>query len=331
MQVIDHLDELRTVIRSAVDRFDKIGLLTHKNPDGDGLSTCLALQNILEAAGKEVSIILEDEGLDSLDFLRVKERTIIYRQELSFPLILIVDCQSRQRLGKCGSLLDKAELIIAVDHHQDNGADDVHYLYNDTRTVSAGAIIYQALKDEFNALPPLMREESATALYVTVINDTNNFTNSNTNEDVFLFCAELSRLGIKPFEITRTFLLEKPASYFRFIGQALATITTHLDGQVLFFHSTIEMLEENHLHSDATSKVTNWVKKPTGVKIVVYFREIGTEKYRLSLRSDVIDVNQIARKYGGGGHRNASGCEVTGSLADVKTIILQDIKKDLPY
>ncbi|MBW6516148.1 MAG: DHH family phosphoesterase [Candidatus Cloacimonetes bacterium] len=331
MKIISNVEELRSVLLSVFNKYDSIGLLTHKNPDGDGLSTCLVLQEILKDMDKQVKIILEEEALDSLDFLKAKEKTIIYNEQLAYPLVIIVDCHSRRRLGICAPLLDKAEMIIAIDHHEDNGANDVDYLYNNPYIVSAGAIIYQALKEEIIALSNNIREESAQAIYVTILNDTNNFTNSNTNAKVFELAAELTRLGIKPYEITRIFMLSKPANYYRFIGQALSTIETHIAGKVLFFHSTLKMLDDNGLHSDATSKVTNWVKKPIGVEVVVYFREIGENKYRLSLRSETIDVNLIAHKYNGGGHMNAAGCEITNNLEDIKATILHDIENQLVF
>ena len=327
MENIDSIDELRKVLLTAFDKYDSIGLLTHKDPDGDGLSGCLVLQEILQAKkNKQVSIILESTAPDNLDLLDAKSRTIIYEEALTFPFILIVDCHNRDRLGVCSSLVDKAELTIAIDHHEDNGDDEVDYLFNDPGMVSVGAIIYESFKNELHAFPKQSKEYSATALYVTLLNDTNNFVNSNTDAAVFQFAAELTRMGIKPYEITKTFMLTKPAKYFRFIGETLSTIRLFFEGKVLFFHSTLKMLQDNNLHSDATSKVTNWVKKPLGVEIVVYFREIARNRYRLSLRSESIDVNLLAQKYSGGGHINASGCEISGTLSDVQQALLNDIE-----
>ncbi len=327
-------NELRSVILSAIREYESICLLTHKNPDGDGLSTCLVLREIFSSYQKEVDIVLETKAPDSLDFLAAKERTVIYHEKQSYPLIIIVDCHSRSRLGKCAPLLDKAELVIAVDHHEnnDNGSPserEADLIYNDPETVSAGAIIFQAFKKEIDSFPAEKQKEAAAALYVTIINDTNNFTNKNTDSSVFQICAELCRMDIEPDEITKTFLFSKPADYFRFIGQTLATIETAEQGKVLFFHSTGKMLSENNLQADATSKVTSWLKRPQGVEVIVYFREIAADRYRLSLRSETIDVNNIAHKYKGGGHLNAAGCEIRGKLAEIQSSVLLDIKQQL--
>jgi len=333
---IDSISDLREVVLSSIEKYDKIGLLTHENPDGDGLSTCLALKEIIEAMGKQADIVLEEPPIESLGFLEAEKRTILIKGILSYPLILLVDSQSRNRLGSCGSLLDKAELIIAIDHHLENseirsenkknGIRDVDLLYNKPHTVSAGAIIFRTLQKEILQLPEDKRRYCVTAIYVSVINDTNNYTNKNTDAEVFSLAAELARMGILPYEVTAKFLYKRSVSYYRFIGQALSTIRTVADGRVLFFHSTQKMLSDNNLNIDATSKITNWVKKPVGVEVVVYFRELERDRYRLSLRSENLDVNKIAVKYGGGGHRVAAGCEICGKLEYIETVILEDIR-----
>jgi|SRR5690554_988920 len=333
---IDSISELREVILSSLEQYGKIGLLTHENPDGDGLSTCLALKEIIEARGKQADIVLEEPAIESLDFLGGKERTILINETLSYPLILLVDSQSRNRLGRCASLLDGAEKVIAVDHHLENGEirsenkrrgiRDVDILYNAPYTVSAGAIIYKTFQKEIDQLPDDKRLYCAAALFVSIINDTNNFTNKNTDAEVLKLSAELAGMGIRPYEVTNRFLYSRPVAYYRFIGQVLSTIKTVADGRVLFFHSTEKMLTENNLNIDATSKITNWVKQPLGVEVVVYFRELKRESYRLSLRSEKLDVNKLAVKYGGGGHRVAAGCEIEGNLEDIEAIILKDIQ-----
>lgn len=337
MTDIESIADLREVVLSAIDKYDSIAILTHKNPDGDGLSTCLVLQEIINKYDRDADIVLEAIAPDSLDFLQAKEKSTLYREGLSYALILMIDCHTSNRLGICAALLDQAETIIAIDHHIENGelisdnskqrSGDVDLLYNDPYIVSAGAIVYLAFKEEIDSLPPEIRKYCATAIYVSIINDTNNFVNKNTDSRMFEICADISRMDIKPYEITRTFMFTKPVSYYKFIGEALSTIKTAVDGKVLLFHSTMKMLADNNLGSDATSKVTNWLQKPKDVKVILYFREIGTEKYRVSLRSEHIDVNRIAVKYRGGGHKVAAGCEIKGNLADIESSLIDDIKQ----
>lgn len=345
MAVIETIEKLRERLLSVIEQHESIGLVTHKNPDGDGLSACIALQEILKAKKKNPRIILEQEAPDSFALLGARERSEIYNEEMSFSLVLIIDCKNRSRVGRCAPLLDKAELILAIDHHEDNsdfpgsdGSDpspvtadrEPDFVYNDPQTVSAGAILYQALKEEIHSLPAKSKVLCATALYITIINDTNNFTNKNTDQAVFEISAGITGLGIKPHKITKAFLYTKPASYFRFIGQTMSTIETLENGRVLFFHSDLKMLHENNLRSDATTKVTDWIKKPEGIEVIIYARELDREKYRLSLRSEYYNVNIIAVKFGGGGHISAAGCEMSGTLADIKTTVLTEVRKQLP-
>ena len=115
----------------------------------------------------------------------------------------------------------------------------------------------------------------------------------------------------------------------RFAGEALSTIETYEDGKILLMHSTQDMLNRNGLFGKEASKLTRWVKGDKGVQVVVSMQEVKPNRYRFSLRSNFIDVNKIAVKYGGGGHKKASGCEIKGTLEELQNIILNDIREQL--
>jgi phosphoesterase RecJ-like protein len=89
------------------------------------------------------------------------------------------------------------------------------------------------------------------------------------------------------------------------------------------------MLQRNGLDLKANNKLTRWVKGTKNTKISICFQEVSRDRYRLSLRSNYVDVNKIATKYGGGGHKKASGCEIKGNLDTIKQSILEDIRKQL--
>ena len=126
------------------------------------------------------------------------------------------------------------------------------------------------------------------------------------------------KYNLNPSEIAEKFLLNKTVDEIRFIGETLSKIETYHNGQVLFMTSTLEMLEKRGLTQHATSKLTRYVKGIVGVKVIVYFSELETQYFRLNLRSNEINVNIIAVHFGGGGHKNASGCRIKGNLEDIK-------------
>ena len=153
--------------------------------------------------------------------------------------------------------------------------------------------------------------------------------NSNINENTFLTASKLMKYNLRPNDIAEKFLLNRTVEEVRFIGETLAKIETYHNGEVLFMSSTLKMLEEKGLTQHATSKMTRYVKGVIGVKIIVYFSELEPNYFRLNLRSNVVNVNKIAVKFGGGGHKNASGCRIAGDLEDIKRKVLAEIEKQM--
>ena len=167
----------------------------------------------------------------------------------------------------------------------------------------------------------------ATAIYTTILNDTDNFLNRNTDAETFSISSKLMKYGIVPGYITEHFLLSNTADHMRFVGEVLATIETYDDEKVLFMHATQDMMYRNGLDNTATSKLTRWVKGTRNIQALACFVEVNKNRFRLSLRSNHINVNKVAVKFGGGGHKKASGCELKGSLEEIKKTILEEFRK----
>ncbi len=321
--------ELKNELGSAIEKFDSICILTHKNPDGDGLPASLALQELIRSKGKKADVLLEYEAPPLYDFLAGRQRTKVYSGHFLYDLIIILDCHEIERIGKCAPLLHTAQKIIAIDHHPQRELIKEAYTFIDTKSVSVGTIIFEIFENEMDDLRPRSSKFIAEAIYTTILNDTNNFINANTDQKTFEIVAKLFRYDLVPGEIAEFFLMNKTPDYMRFLGEALSTIQTYQDDQILFLDVKLAMLKRNRLSNEDTSKITSWVKGTKKVKVIVCFQEIRQDRFRLSLRSNVIDVNKIATKYGGGGHQKASGCEIKGELKKIKRGILDDIYEQL--
>ena len=320
----------RAQLKKELDKIIKakstIGILTHKNPDGDGLPAALALQEILGQLGRQAEIILEYPAPDQYDFLEAAQRTKVFSQHHYYKNLIIVDCHEEERVRNCAPLIPTAENIVAIDHHQQGKLIENAATYIDTEAVSAGAILYRLFEQEIKNFPSKSAHYIATAFYTTIVNDTDNFLNRNVDAETFQICDRLMQYEIVPGEITEQFLLSKPASTMAFVGDVLATIDTYDEDKILFIHFTREMMAARGVGNDATSKLIRWVKGTENMMVAVSFQEINETRYRLSMRSNYINVNKICVKYGGGGHEKASGCEIKGSLEELKKLILADIR-----
>ncbi len=303
-----------------------IGILTHKDPDGDGLAAALCLKRFLAWKKIETDIILEEQAPHIYDYLDAITLTKVFSDDLSYDFLIVLDCHEVSRLGVCSALLKDARNIFVADHHELRETIPNSINWIDPKAVSVGIMLHYCLYEEILKSPSEIQRYYAKAIYTTILNDTDNFVNSNTDVTAYQTSAELMQFGLKPAEIAQVFLFNKPPLEMRFIGEVLATIEMHLNGTILFMDSSLDMLTRNNLDQSATTKLTRWVKGVEGVEVIVYFREIEQNSYRLSLRSSHFPVNTIAEMYGGGGHILAAGCMINGTLTEVKRIILEHLK-----
>ncbi len=340
MSLLNSLINLKASIIKATAKAESIAIITHRNPDGDGLCCALALQELINknphlnrGVLRTIDVVLEEKAPSLFDYVQAQQRTRIYNEQMIYQLIVVLDCHAVERVGRCAPLINTAHETIVIDHHEITQSETIinsPNTYIDTSYASTGAIAFAMFKQDIEGLDKPAKDYVLTNLYVTLLNDTNIFTNSNTDSKVLSMSAEMVSLGVDPSKTVKQYIPPRTPAYYRFLGQCLATIKTYKDDQVLLFYSNNKMLQENGLDSDATTKMTENLKGLTeDVRVVIYAREIEHKRYKLSLRSEEIDVNKVATALGGGGHKKASGCEVEGSVDQIREKVLVLIDKQL--
>jgi phosphoesterase RecJ-like protein len=325
--ILDNLEQLKEHISAAIGKEGKICILTHKNPDGDGFCAALALKKIFHCLTIQADIVVEEPVSHNFDFLNAKTNYRVYTDLMLYETVIILDCHEEERIGRCAPLILSAKNIIAIDHHQQQELIANSRNFIDTGFVSVGAVIFQLYEDEISRFPAADAEYISQAIYATIVNDTDNFINMNTSAAAFSLCSRLMNYNITPGAITEKLLYNQPAGEIRFIGEALQNILTFDEDQILFILATREMMEKHDLQYSEVKKLTRWVKGTRNVKVIVSFLEIHKNRYRLSLRSNYMDVSKIAVKYGGGGHKKAAGCEIKAAWSDLQKMILADIRQ----
>jgi phosphoesterase RecJ-like protein len=320
---ITSLELLKTTLTTAISKTKNGCIITHVKPDGDGLAAALALQELYP----KLNIILEAHPPKTFEFLNADSRCKVFQKNMSFDLVIVLDCHEVERTGVCYPLLKDARIFV-IDHHMEQNVIPDSDYYIDSNKVSIGAIIFNLFENEFHKLISKSQKYVAEALYTTLLNDTGDFNNSNVDEETFLMSSKLMRFGLQPGETAIRFLKNKLPEEMRLVGEILSTIETYDNDRILFMNCDLNMLRRNNLTDTSTEKITTYEKGTHGVKVIVFFLE--TEKgFRLSLRSDFINVNKVAAKFGGGGHFKASGCSMPGSLKENKTTILTELRKQL--
>jgi phosphoesterase RecJ-like protein len=321
------LNLLTNTLLESLDHPGSIAITSHIHPDGDGFCAALALQRWLLCKGRSADIITDADDLDRFAHLMQDSVVIEYREVMRYDQVFVLDCNTQTRLGKRYDLVSRAKRSVLIDHHEvENLPITADHIFIVPEYVSVGAMLFDALHEDILQLAEPDRIYIGNCLYTTILNDTNNFTNANTTPEVFAVSEGMARLGIKPNELYKAYFLNHTHQEMRFVGEVLSTIEVLFESRVLFIDSSLEMQRRNKVNAEAILNITRWVQGLRGIDVVVYFREEQPGLYKLSLRSVMLDVNEIAVAYGGGGHRNAAGCHLKGSLSEVKDQIVRHLE-----
>ncbi|HXG30114.1 MAG TPA: bifunctional oligoribonuclease/PAP phosphatase NrnA [Thermodesulfobacteriota bacterium] len=309
---------------------------SHENPDGDAIGSMLGLGLALESIGKEVAFYNRDGTPRVLGFLSDSDKikSSLSSIEGRFDCTFIVDCTDTSRVGmefqdfvdsgRCGTR-------VIIDHHQTNKPSADLYLLNPDAS-STGMIVYSLLK----ALSLEITPDIAKSLYTTIVVDTGSFRYSNTNQETFRVAADLVELGADPWEISHAIYESEPLPRLRLLGLVLPTLEVSEDGRIAWVYVSRDMFRATGTTKEDTEGFVNFPRSIKGVEVAVLFREEEADKngsrWKVSLRSNGrVDVSLIAEGFGGGGHKRAAGCLLTGSLATVKQRLFSSINEALRW
>lgn len=300
-------------------------LTSHARPDGDALGSVLALAEILDQLGRQTDVVFADPVPLIYRTLPNVERihhtpSAADIADHSIPAILL-ECDGIARTGLLG-LEDRP--LINIDHHA-SGRHFASVNWIDEHACAVGAMIYQiALAAKVEITPSM-----ATCLYTSILSDTGAFTYSCTSADTFALAHDLAIRGASPSKIARDIYFSNPASKIRLLGAALTNL--QCEGSVAWSWVTSGDMERTGADAEDCEGVVNYLISIAGIESAVFLRELpSASQFRLSIRSKgKLDVSHVAEFFGGGGHRNASGCTIDGSLSEATERILSQLRTGL--
>jgi phosphoesterase RecJ-like protein len=234
-------------------------------------------------------------------------------------LAIAFECPVHERLGDGLSMITRETRVVNIDHHPDNEKyGDVNWI--DTDAAALGEMIYDLFVDWRQTITPQM----AKCLYTAILTDTGRFRFKGTSARTLDICAELVKLGADPTAITESVYYGLPFSYLRLMRAALNSMERAADGQVVSFTLLPADFREAGADPSETEGIVDLTLVPAEARIGVLFRQPVPGAVKISFRShDSIDVGALAREFNGGGHRNASGCTVSGPIEEVRARVLK--------
>ncbi len=309
--------------RAALARLSaaKRALITsHAAPDGDAIGSELGFAELAAALGVRTAIVNRDPAPASLAFLPGLDGVIVRPElpagfERDFDLAVVLECPGLDRPGLSG--LERLP-ILNIDHHLENDRyGEVNFIDEEAPAVGE-MVLEMALAASIRVTPTM-----ATNLYTALVTDTGDFRYSNATPRAFAAGAHLVAAGARPHAIAEALWEQVPVRVMRLTADLLETLELLAGGSVAVVSADRAMLERTGARPEDTENLINLPRSIQGVRVVVMFKAFTDGAVRVSLRSrDHTDVQAVARQFGGGGHKNAAGCTVPGSLEAARAAVL---------
>ncbi|MCM8818084.1 MAG: bifunctional oligoribonuclease/PAP phosphatase NrnA [Candidatus Omnitrophica bacterium] len=298
-------------------------ITSHINIDGDGIGSEISLYIALKKIGKKVEIINQDRIPAIFKFLPFSEviKTVSNEEEAkNFEVGIVIDCGNLDRAGKIKKIIKKLPFIINIDHHLTNSQfGNINWI--DPSFSSTGEMIYFVCDKLGN-----IDKNQAVCLYTSIIYDTYCFTHhlSNYTLDV---AKKLINLKINPEKIAQKIFCEKSIQSVILFKLALETLKFNKKKKVCSMKVTKEMFKRAKAKEEHTEGFVEFLISIKGVEVGVLFKE-KDKGVKVSMRSKGnIDVESIAQRYNGGGHREAAGCFLENKgIEEVEAIIMKELQ-----
>lgn len=324
------MKEILSQIATLIDQSQRFLITSHERLDGDSVGSELALYHLLTELNKTPVVVNDGPIPAAYCFLKGAEKLInISRADLpvgEFDCVIIIDCPTLERIAAVQRFIDDTIPSINIDHHPGNTNFALLNL-TDEKVSSSAELIYHFIEAQNFSLTP----DIAEALYAAILTDTGCFRFSNTTPGSLRTAAALVQAGARPAHISEQVYQPHSAAHTKLKGELLSTLSLAADGGIACMTITEEMLTHSRVLPQDTQEFAELPRMVAGVKVGVLFREmLGSKEIKVSFRSAPgFDVRAVAKLFGGGGHRQAAGCVIPGSLPQVRTQVIAALEAAL--
>lgn len=327
---------------------DDFLVVSHVQPDGDAISSTIAVGWLLEKLGKRYTMLNEGPIPARLSYLwnskaihtlvpglettedAVSSRFNSASQQSEavahqYANVICVDCADFGRVGPASAWFAPDAALLNIDHHATNDSyGNVNLLRFDA--AATAEIVYELIAE----LGVSLDEAAATALYTGLLTDTGGFRYSNTSPHVMQIAASLLEAGAPGHQLAELLLERMTMGQMGMIQRGLSRLVFSEDQQIGWLWVTSEDLEETGASNEDLEGLVNYPRNIEGVKVGLLFKENGTKSVKVSMRSSgEVSVAAIAQQFGGGGHVRAAGCRLTVPLGEAIEQVVGAVRKAL--
>jgi phosphoesterase RecJ-like protein len=324
-------------IRRLVEAAERIVITGHERPDGDCIGSEVALCAVLRNAGYDAEVLNSDPAPQKYRFLveppgepasRAPVRLATDSEPpLAADLVFSLDATSLDRLGRVGPLIRASRArIVVLDHHPGNENFGVAN-WTEPSAAATGELVWRLVSCCGWDIPDLALD----ALYTAILTDTGQFCYSNTSARVMRMAAELIERGVRPEQIWRNVYLNKSRGELALDARARASLRSAAGGRIAYIALSRRDFEETGTGPQHTEEMVAIPRMLAGVELALFFCSVkGGALTKVSIRSmPGTDASMLARRFGGGGHKQAAACRLDMRLPQAKKRFLAEATRFL--
>lgn len=312
-------------IKVEIEKAETIVVLTHESPDGDAVSSSLSVMHALKQLHKKVDVIIP-EYPKTFNFLPGIEEIKNESEIKKYDLAISVDCSDLKRLVGAEEYFETAKRTIQIDHHS------VNSMFADYNYVNpASPACCQVLIGMFECFEIEINKEVGTCILTGIITDTGGFQYAGVMPETLEFAAEILRKGINISKIFDNVFRNNTKANFELTKLLYERMEFLEEGKIVISYITVEDNKSVNAQIGDDEGLVELERDIQGVEVAVLLKEKeGKNGFKASLRSkDNVNVSDVCFLLGGGGHRRAAGCFISGTLEQAKEKILKAIKQEM--
>jgi len=312
-------------VAAALREHDRFLVVTHENPDGDALGSLLATTVALRSLGKDVLMFLSGGAPlpGEYAFMQLDGLLRELPDDIEDRVLVAVDCAKADRIGADPAPVERAKLVLDIDHHHDNTRFGALNLI-----VADASSTGEVLRDVFRELGVELTPEIAEPLYIALVTDTGRFQYTNTTPKALRLAAELVEAGADVHQVFQQVYESVEFAKLKLLARALERARVLEGGRIVVSYLVRTDFAEVGAAEPYSEGIIDYLRAVEGCELSALIREPPRDDgpvRRVSLRAsiDELDVSAIARTFGGGGHRQAAGFSSDASVDEITELIRQ--------
>ena len=316
----------KLAIISKLKQLKSVLIFSHNRPDGDTIGSAIALYLAFKKLGVTASLCCESQIPQKYDYLpevKLYEKSAKYAEKVGgFDAVISVDCASEVMFSDAYKVYNKGKIKFNIDHHISNSRyADYNYVEETSATTEIMLSIIKGMGVEIDA-------NIADCLLLGIVTDTGNFAHNNVTNVTLENASVLLKAGGNLNKTVGEMFKNQSRERAELYAKTISKIRYELDGKLAFIVISRKDIVNAGGDDSITEGFIDFPLSIKGVEVAISLLETGDKRYKISFRSKgVVNVNEIASIYGGGGHILASGAVMNGYLEDIIDKLTFNVKQ----